>query len=378
MAGAGGDPGSVTPEGAAAEPSSLEALRERIDEVDREIQDAITRRARLAGQIARAKGEAGDDSDFYRPDREARILREVMARNAGPLPAEDMARLFREIMSACLALQKPLQVAYLGPAGTFTQAAVHRHFGHGVRTSPFGAIDQVFREVEAGAAHYGVVPVENSTEGVVTHTLDSFVGSPLRICGEVTLRIHHCLFARGVVMEEVRKVYSHQQSLAQCRDWLDVHLPGRERIGVSSNAEAARRAAAEPRAGAVAGRAAGELYELDLLAANIEDAPNNTTRFLVIGHRSVPPTGDDKTSLLVSGTNRAGLLHDLLRPLAGHGLSMTRLESRPARRGQLWEYVFFIDIEGHGEDPAVSAALAEMRQSASLLKVLGSYPRAAV
>jgi chorismate mutase/prephenate dehydratase len=358
-----------------SEQDELQKIRERIDALDRQIQELINARAECAQEVARVKRESGQNASFYRPEREAEVLSEIKRRNQGPLSAEEMARLFREIMSACLALEESLEIAYLGPAGTFTQAAALKHFGHSVATVPLPDIAEVFREVESGSTQYGVVPVENSTEGVVTHTLDRFMLSPLQICGEVQLRIHHHLLATQGDMASISRVYSHQQSFAQCREWLDGHLPQAERITVSSNAEAARRAAAESDTAAIAGDAAAELYQLSVLAANIEDEPDNTTRFLVIGHDGVPPCGNDKTSLMVSGPNRPGLLHELLTPLSTHGISMTRLESRPSRRG-IWDYVFFIDIEGHQADANVAQALKEMEQKASVVKVLGSYPRA--
>ncbi len=359
------------------EQQQLEAIRARIDQLDREIQKLISERAACAQQVGLIKQAQGPDARFYRPEREARILREVLARNEGPLDGEEMARLFREIMSACLALEHPMQIAFLGPEGTFTQAAVHKHFGHSVTTLPLGAIDEVFREVEAGSAHYGVVPVENSTEGVVNHTLDMLLDSPLKICGEVELRIHDHLMGKMDSLEEVTRIYSHSQSLAQCREWLDGNLPGIPREAVSSNAEAARRAASEAGAAAVAGEVAAELYGLNILARNIEDHPNNTTRFLIIGRDDVPPSGEDKTSLLVSTRNKPGALFRLLDPLARNGISMTRIESRPSRQG-MWEYVFFLDIDGHREEEKVAAALAELEEAASLFKVLGSYPKAVI
>jgi chorismate mutase/prephenate dehydratase len=355
--------------------AKLQEIRDRIDELDRQIQELINERARCALEVARVKAEAGEQANFYRPEREAAILREIQARNPGPLGNEAIARLFREIMSACLALEERLKIAFLGPEGTFTQAAALKHFGHAVETVPQAAIDDVFREVASGTANFGVVPVENSTEGVINHTLDLFIYSTLNICGEVLLRIHHHLLAADGDMAGIRRVYSHQQSFAQCREWLDANLPHAERVAVSSNAEAARLAGAEKNAAAIAGDTAGEIYGLKAMASNIEDDPDNTTRFLVIGRQSVAPCGEDKTTLMVSGDNRSGLLHDLLRPLADNGITMTRLESRPSRRG-LWEYVFFIDIDGHADDEAVARALKEMAQQASLLKVLGSYPRA--
>lgn len=353
----------------------LQRIRERIDSLDAQIQELISQRGHWAQEIARIKQESGNTSSYYRPEREAGILREVQTRNRGPFSDEEMARLFREIMSACLALEQGLKIAFLGPQGTFTEAAALKHFGHSVTTTPLATIDEIFREVESGSAHYGVVPVENSTEGVISHTLDMFLTSSLVISGEVQLRIHHHLMSADLDAESIQRIYSHQQSLAQCRRWLDGHLLQAERIPVSSNAEAARRAAGEPGAAAIAGDAAAERYGLKILASNIEDDPGNTTRFLVIGKETVAPSGADKTSFLVSGPNRAGLLHDLLTPLVHHGISMTRLESRPSRRG-LWEYVFFIDIEGHAEDDNVARALEELQQAASLFKVLGSYPRA--
>ncbi len=354
----------------------LDELRARIDAVDERLLELFNERARLAqavGEAKRAQGE-GDDG-FYRPDREAQILRRVQERNPGPLSGETVARLFRELMSACLALEQPLEVAFLGPEGTFTQAAAIKHFGHAVRTVPVGAIDEVFREVEAGAAHYGVVPVENSTEGVVTHTLDRFMVSPLKICGEVVLRIHHQLLSRAPDLGVVRRVYAHQQALAQCREWLTAHLAGVERVSVASNAEAARLAAEDAQAAAIASEAAAEIYGLDILVANIEDEPDNTTRFLVIGTRDAGPTGGDKTALMLSTQNRPGALYRLLAPLDRLGVSMTRIESRPSRRAP-WDYVFFIDIEGHREDPPVAEALRELEAEAAMVRVLGSFPKA--
>ena len=353
----------------------LQAIRERIDALDEELQARISERAALAQEVARTKSALGQEVEYYRPEREAEVLRKVQARNQGPLEAEEMARLFREIMSACLALEQPMRIAFLGPEGTFTQAAALKHFGHSVTTVPLGAIDEVFREVEAGSAHYGVVPVENSTEGVIAHTLDMLFSSPLKICGEVELRIHHHLMGRGTDLAGVQRVYSHSQSLAQCREWLDAHLKEVERVDVRSNAEAARRAAEEEGAVAVAGEAAAELYGLEVIARNIEDQPDNTTRFLVLGRNGIPASGDDKTSLVLSTRNEPGALYGLLQPLSANGVSMTRIESRPSRRG-MWEYVFFLDLEGHTDDAPVKQALAELEREASLFKVLGAYPKA--
>ncbi len=360
--------------GSGGENRKLESLRAQIDAVDDQLLDLIARRAALAHQIAGVKAAQGE-ATRYRPEREAQILRRIIARNRGPLADEEIARLFREIMSACLALEQPVRVAYLGPAGTYTQAAALKHFGHSVRTAPHASIEEVFREVEAGACHYGLVPVENSIEGVIHHTLDSFMQSPLTICGEVELRIRHHLLSRGKTLRAVKRVYAHAQALAQCRHWLDRELPHAGREAVSSNAEAARRAAAKAGTAAIAGEAAAELYGLRSLAAGIEDDPSNTTRFLVIGHDSVPPSGDDKTSLLFSTPNKPGALHHVLGAFAESGISMTRIESRPSRRG-MWDYYFFVDIEGHAGTPAVAAAIERLRERAAMVKLLGSYPRA--
>ncbi len=353
----------------------LQRVRERINAIDAELLRLISERAACAQDVAKIKDAHGEAVSYYRPEREAEILRRIKVENPGPLDGEEIARLFREIMSACLALEKPLKVGYLGPEGTFTQAAALKHFGHSVHAQPFGAIGDIFREVEAGACDYGVVPVENSTEGVVNHTLDMFMRSPLLIAGEVTLRIHHHLLAKAVDLGAVRRVYSHQQSLAQCRGWLDRYLPNAERIAVSTNADAAKLAASAPDAAAVASEAAAQLYELRVLAQRIEDEPGNTTRFLVIGSEDAPPSGHDKTSMLLSCRNEAGGLHRLLTPFAEQGLSMTRIESRPSRQG-VWDYVFFVDVCGHRQSPEVAQALEQLKGAANLCKVLGSYPEA--
>ena len=357
-----------------SEAESLQALRERIDALDRQIQTLISERARCAQRIGALKQAAGATGNLYRPEREAQVLRRVIEANQGPLSSEEMARLFREIMSACLALEEPLQIAFLGPEGTFTQAAALKHFGKSIHSIPLRAIDEVFREVEAGSADYGVVPVENSTEGVVNHTLDMFLQSPLRVCGEVQMRINHHLITRATDLKAVRRVYSHRQSLAQCREWLDLNLPRVEQIEVGSNGEAVLRVREEADAAAIAGQCAADIYDLPTLVRNIEDEPNNTTRFLIIGTQPIAPSGDDKTALLVASLNRPGALFKLLEPLARNNVSMNRIESRPSRRG-MWDYVFFIDLDGHAQDEPVAAALAELREQASLFRVLGSYPK---
>jgi chorismate mutase/prephenate dehydratase len=357
--------------------TDLEAVRARIDAVDAQIHRCLNERARLAQQVGMSKAAGGRAVDFYRPEREAQVLRAALARNAGPLRDEEVLRLFREIMSACLAQQEPLKVAFLGPEGTFTQTAVLNHFGHSVRALPLASIDEVFHEVEAGSADFGVVPIENSTEGTVNHTLDRFLTSPLKICGEVELRIRQHLMGRMSALSRIVRVCSHPQSLAQCREWLDEHLPGVEQVPVSSNAEGARRARDEQGTAAIAGDTAAEVYGLKVLAAEIEDRADNTTRFLVLGRKLFSPSGQDRTTLLVSvlHTDAPGALYRLLEPLAKHRVSLTRIESRPSRRRK-WDYVFFIDFEGHAQDKHIAAALAALKKRTSLCRILGSYPRA--
>src|SRR6266403_5722662 len=362
---------------AAPAPVDLEQARVRIDAIDEKIHQLINDRARLAQLVGISKTREGKTVDFYRPEREAQVLRMARERNNGPLRDEEILRLFREIMSACLAQQEPLKVAFLGPEGTFTQAAVLTHFGHSVRGLPLASIDEVFHEVAAASADFGVVPIENSTEGTVNHTLDRLLGSPLKICGEVELRIHHHLMGLMGSLGRIVRICSHPQSLAQCRVWLDEHLPNVERIPVSSNAEGARRARDEKGTAAIAGETAAEVYGLKILAAEIEDRPDNTTRFFVLGRKLFTPSGEDRTTLLVSisHTDAPGALHRLLQPLSDHRVSMTRIESRPSHRKK-WDYVFFIDIEGHTDDAHVAKALEELKKRSSLFRVLGSYPRA--
>ena len=357
----------------------LETIRETIDGIDARLHALINERARLAQKVGISKHASGHTVDFYRPEREAQVLRLALERNRkerGPLRDEEILRLFREIMSACLAQQEPLKVAYLGPEGTFTQQAVHKQFGHSVRALPLTSIEEVFHEVEAATADFGVVPIENSSEGTVNNTLDMFLTSPLGICGEVELRIHHNLMGDMAALADVQRVCAHPQALAQCRGWLAENMPGVERVPVSSNAEGARRARDETGTAAIGPMAAAELYGLNVLVPEIEDRADNTTRFLVIGHKSSPPSGEDKTTLLVSGahTDSPGALFRLLEPIARHGISMTRIESRPSRRRK-WDYVFFIDVEGHAAAEPLSTALAQLKGQASLCRVLGSYPR---
>ena len=352
--------------------SDIESLRRQIDQLDDELAALVQRRAGLAQQIGELKGGA----PVYRPEREAEILKRISAKK-GPLSAERLLTVFREVISACRALEQSIRVSYLGPEGTFSEQAVRKHFGRAVEALATASVDEAFRRCESGTAQFTVVPAENSTEGVVGRTLDLLLATPLRICGEVELRVQQNLLCRSDDLSSIKKIYSHAQSLAQCNGWLSQNLPRAERVPVTSNADAARRAAEEPGAAAVAGEAAAERYGLGILAKGIEDDPNNTTRFLVLGNLDPAPTGKDRTSLVVSAENKPGAVHALLTPLAQHRVSMTRIESRPARtRSALWEYMFFIDVEGHQADEAVARALAELKRNAPYLKVLGSYPAA--
>jgi chorismate mutase/prephenate dehydratase len=353
--------------------NGLDEIRSRIDGIDTQLVELLAARAALVAEVAHVKRAQGGSGVFYRPDREAQILRRVAEINPGPLPAEEMVRLFREIISACFALEQGINVAYLGPEGTFTHDAARKHFGHSARTTAFAGIEQVFREVEAGQCQFGVVPVENSIEGVVNHTLDLLMHSPLRICGEVELRIHQHLMSHCTELAAIRRVYSHQQSLAQCRGWLNANLAGAERVPAASNAEAARLAATEDGAAAVGGLAAAETHGLPILVRNIEDAPDNTTRFLVLGREDAAPSGRDKTSVLFTTPNRPGALAAMLKCFADQGVNMSRIESRPSRRG-MWDYVFFADLDGHAQDAQVAAAIAALAREAPIVRVLGSYP----
>lgn len=372
------------PSGAAAKQAPvapvppLSSIRERIDDIDQRIHELLNERARFAQQVGLSKRGAGlSTADFYKPEREAQVLRNAIERNKGPLRNEEIVRLFREIMSACLAQQEPLKIAFLGPEGTFSQQAVLKHFGHSVRALPLPAISEVFEEVQAGHADFGVVPIENSTEGTVNHTLDMFLNSPLKICGEIELRIRQHLMGKMSGLQKIVRICSHPQSLAQCRQWLDEHLPNIERVPVASNAEAARRARDEDGTAAIAGEAAAEVYGLNVLVPEIEDTADNTTRFLVIGRKLFSASGQDKTTLLVSAgdTQSPGALHRLLAPLAANNITMTRIESRPSRKRK-WDYVFFIDVIGHAEQPPLQTALDQLKQASTLFRVLGSYPAA--
>ena len=352
---------------------SLGKVRERIDSIDRQIQELISERANWAREVARVKGEGLSAIDYYRPEREAHVLRMVVDRNAGPLSDGEMVRLFREIMSSCLAQEDPLKVGFLGPEGTFSEQAVRKHFGHAAYGLPLGSIEEVFQEVAAGHADFGVVPVENSGQGMIQVTLDMFLTSEARVCGEIELRVHQCLLSRAAALGDIRRVFGHAQSLQQCKTWLRINLPEVACTAVGSNAEAARLARHTDDAAAIAGKTAGKVYGLASLAEGIEDRADNTTRFLVIGRSLFPPSGNDRTSLLVSVNDKPGALYDVLSPFARHGVSMNRIESRPAHTGK-WQYAFFIDVSGHIDDAPLQAALADMGPVATQVRVLGSYP----
>jgi len=350
---------------------ALKALRERIDSIDDAILQLVSERAGIAQQVGQTKkGER-----IYRPEREAQIVQRLREANPGPLSGEAIERLIREVISACRALEQTLRIAYLGPAGTFSQQAVHKHFGHEAEALAEADIDACFHAVETGRADFAVVPVENSTEGAIARTLDLIVSSPLKICSEVMLPIHQALMRKHASMDGIQRVYGHAQSLAQCQKWLGRHLPDAERVSVVSNSDGARRAAAEPEAATLGSATAAELYGLAVLEARVEDEVSNTTRFLVLGKTDAAPSGCDKTSLVMGAHNQPGAVVNLLQPLADAGISMSKLESRPAR-GSNWEYLFFVVCNGHRQDPELAAALAEIEARAAFLKVLGSYPAA--
>lgn len=360
--------------------SDLASLRLEIDACDEQILRLIQQRVLIASEIAKVKLIKGAGDSFYRPEREAQVLRKVRAVNAklreemsGLVSDDEMVSLMREIMSTSLAAEMPLTVAYLGPEGTYTQGAVAKHFGHAVETVDVKTISDVFRVVEQGAAHFGVVPIENSTEGVITHTLDCFATSDLRVCGEVHLPINHQLLTHADGLTAVKKVYAHPQALAQCRSWLQQYMPDAETCHASSNAEAAILASKDNTLAAIASDIAAKLYEVPILASGIEDERNNTTRFLIIGKKSCPASGEDKTTIMVCGVNKVGSLFELLRPLYVAGVDLTRIESRPSRQAN-WEYVFFIDMVGHSDDPAVNSALTELKSQSLYFKLVGSYP----
>ncbi len=359
----------------------LGQVRDRIDEIDRSLQALLNERASAALEVSRIKAAQladGEEAVYYRPEREAQILRRIQDSNRGDMPPEVMARLFREIISSCLSLESPLSVAALGPAGTFTEQAAVKHFGHFARIEPLSSIAQVFREVESDAVHYGVVPVENTTEGMVNQTLDCLMDSPLGVCGEVELPVHQMLLGReDCDPSKAVEIVSHQQSLAQTRAWLDAHYVDLPRRAVASNGEAARLAAESPDRLAVGGLRAAEIHGLKVFDRNIEDFPDNKTRFVVIGKTLAGASGDDKTSVLVTVKNEPGALYHILEPFHACGVSLTRLETRPLRSGN-WSYAFFIDFSGHRDEAHIEEVLSQIGGNVVNLRILGSYPAAAV
>lgn len=367
--------------------NELDTLRQQIDAIDAQMQELLTQRALCAQQVAEVKlkdfeaqNGTADLSQvmFYRPEREAQVLRKVMERNKGPLDAKVVAHIFREIMSACLALEKPMEIAYFGPAGSFTHAAALKQFGHAVIALPQATITNVFTQVESGQCNYGVVPVENSTEGMVNHTLDNFANSSLKICGEVELRIRlHLLANARTDAATVTKICAHPQALAQARNWLDSNWSHVQREAVSNNAEAARMAAEHDGVAALAGEMAAEQYNLQKLAENVEDQADNTTRFLIIGREDIAPSGNDKTSIVVSMHNKPGALFKLLEPFSREDVMLTRIDTRPSRT-ENWAYLFFMEFDGHRLDPKISKILAELEEKSVMLKPLGSYPKAVI
>jgi len=355
-------------------PKSLDDIRLQIDQLNQQLVELISQRAQLSLTVADIKKQQGDDAVFYRPEREAQILRELIKKNPGPLSDQNLAMIFRDIMSGSLALQSPRRVAFLGPKGTFSHAAVLKHFGPAVTLCPTLEIAHTFQQVEKKQAHYAIVPFENSTEGMVNATLDAFKNSKVQICGEITLAIHHHLLVSDKA-STIKRIYSHPQSLAQCKQWLMINMPNIECIASSSNAQAATLAQQEPHSAAIASELAATEYSLDKIAENIEDNPENVTRFLIIGQQDVAPSGNDKTFLRIHIANNPGALFHIVRPFAKHNVNIALLESRPSHR-HLWNYIFFLEIDGHQQEPAVRKALAALQKEQLILHILGSYPKA--
>lgn len=353
--------------------AKLKPLRERIDSIDAQILELLCQRARAAQDVGEVKHAASADGPVLRPEREAEVIRRLQQLNRGPFPRDAVASVWTEIISACRGLERGMTVAYLGPRGSFSEQAAFEHFGRSVQPLPCPSFDEVFRAVEAGQADVGMVPVENSTEGAVNRSLDLLLSTSLKILGERSLDIRHCLMTQSGTMEGITAVAAHPQALAQCQGWLSRNYPGLERVAESSNSEAARVAASNPTIAAIAGETAAPAWNLQVVEAGIQDDPNNRTRFLAVGDMQPLPSGKDKTSLILAVPNRAGAVYDMLAPMAANGVSMTRFESRPARTGQ-WEYYFYVDVQGHRDDPQVARALADLQSQVAFLKVLGSYP----
>jgi len=353
----------------------LQAIRKQIDSIDEQLQRLINQRAELALQVRNIKQNSEHPPVFYRPEREAQILQNIIARQQGPLSAEQVAAFFRPLLTSCLSLQQPIKVAYLGPEGTFSQIAAQKHFGMETNLVPAKTIENVFKEIDDGNADYGIVPIENTTTGMINITLDLLLSSSLLICGEVTLPIHMCFLSTQTDPTKIQKIYGHEQAFLQCRHWLASNYPHIQKITVNSNAAAAQRALEDPTSAGIAADIAAGLYSLHVLAKNIEDNKHNETRFLVLGRQKLSPSGRDKTTIIIHSPQRSGALVDLIKPFADQGINLTHITSRPSHDRQ-WSYVFFIDIEGHQDDLPVKQALNNLIEKSIMLNMLGSYPKA--
>lgn len=353
----------------------IKKIRDKIDSLDNEILELLNERAQQAVEISKEKEKSKSNDNFYNPEREAQVIRRIKELNKGPLSEDNIQRLYREIMSACLSLEAPLKVSYLGPEGTYTQLAAKNHFGSSILAMPCPSVEEVFASVEKRDSHYGVVPVENSTQGIVSSTLDMFMKSNLRISGEIELLINHNILSKSKSINDIKKIYAHPQSFSQCKQWISKNIPNAEKINSSSNAEAALISAEESNSASIASEVAADIYKLNILNKNIEDNQNNSTRFLVIGERDTEPSGNDKTSIIVSTKNDSGALYELLEPLSKNNVSMTRIESRPSQHNN-WEYIFYLDLNGHIKDQSLKKANEEIKKEASLYRFLGSYPAA--
>ncbi|MBT4183245.1 MAG: prephenate dehydratase [Nitrosomonadales bacterium] len=348
----------------------IDKLRKNIDEIDKRLLELISNRGMYAKEIGLLK----DDGIVYKPEREAQVISKLIKENKGPLSNDSVTNIYKSIISNCRALEKKLTISFLGPSGTFSEEATIKHFGENVKSIPTNSIDEVFNNVQSSKVHYGVVPIENSTEGGISRTLDLLLMKDLKICGEITLPIHHCLISKSKDLKKIKSIYAHGQSLAQCHDWVANNLPNAEKITVLSNAEGAKIASKEKHSAAIASERAASIFKLNILQSHIEDEPNNTTRFLILSDQEIAPSGNDKTSIVVTTKNKPGAIVDLIQPFASRRVSLTKLESRPSKIG-MWEYVFFIDVEGHKNNPKVKLSLADLEKKSSFMKFLGSYPK---
>lgn len=354
----------------------LRPWRDRIDALDQQILQLLNERAQAALEIGKIKEELNADDSILKPEREAQIITHLKNLNAGPITGDSVQAVWSEVISACRGLESQLRVAFLGPKGSFSEQAALEHFGHFVHSIPCQNFEEIFRLVEVGEADVGMVPVENSTEGAINRTLDLLLNSSLKVLGERSIAVHHNLMTQSGTLDGVTRIMAHPQALAQCQVWLASHHPDIQLDAASSNAEAARIAASDATVAAIAGKKAADSWGLQIVNASIQDDAQNRTRFLAIGNIECLPSGNDKTSIILAVPNRAGAVHEMLAPFAAHQVSMTRLESRPARTGQ-WEYYFYVDLLGHKDETAVQSALAELKQQVAFCKVLGSYPHQA-